>query len=269
MIVDYLILLFSGLFGGLLAGLLGIGGGVIYILILTPFLYGLGVCENEIIEYTIANSVFAIFMASVSGNVINYFKKEFYSSQILKIGIPSSILSILCMHFIVKEDWYSKNVFNVIILFLLGFMLYKMLLKTKINQVEKEGSSLTFNSIGVLAGIASALSGLGGGVLIVPLLQAINKTPIKKAKNISLGVIGVMALSLSLFNMTAKPNCVSSEFQIGLIVLPTVMIMVGGVVLGSPAGVWLSTKLQPSTIKIIFILLLISVIIRKGIEIFI
>ena len=269
MYLDYLLLLFSGFIGGLLAGLLGIGGGVIYILILPIFLQSAGVCDSEIIQYTIANSVFAIFMASLSGNVFNFLKKDFYISSILKIGVPSSIASVFCMHFIVKEGWYSKEIFNIIILLLLIFMLVKMSIKQKTDTTEKDSSYKILGSIGLLAGFASALSGLGGGVLIVPLLQSLNKTPIIKAKNISLGVIGIMAFTLSIYNLGTTPICISNQFQIGLIVFPTVMVMAIGVVLGSPAGAWVSYKLQPNYIKTIFILLLISVIIRKCFEIFI
>ena len=252
-----------GFFGGFLAGLLGVGGGVIYILILPLVLTEAGVCDNEIVKYTIANSVFAIFIASLSGNILNVRNGKFYSKQIFGIGIPAAIFSILTMIFIVSQPWYSREVFNSIVIFLLLFMMIKMLIKSKKTTIEKEISLGGLGLIGSGSGLVSALTGLGGGILVVPLLQAFFGVPIKKAKDISLGVIGVLALSLSIFNMTLSPNCVSEEFQIGLIVFPTVMLMIGGVVIGSPVGVWVSNKLQPNHIKIIFIILLASVIIRK------
>lgn len=261
--IETFYLLLSGFLGGFLAGLLGIGGGVIYILILPIALATAGICETEIIKYTIANSVFAIFVASLSGNITNIIKNNFYKTEIVRIGIPASFFSILAMVFIVSQPWYSKPVFNVLVVFLLIFMLIKMLIKSQKNEKEKLISNMGLNVIGSSSGVISALSGLGGGILIVPLLQSFYGVPIKKAKDISLGVIGVMAFALSVFNIFSASNCNANEFQLGLIVLPTVLTMTAGVVLGSPAGVWLATKMNAKYLRIIFILLLISVIARK------
>lgn len=261
--IETIYLLISGFVGGFLAGLLGVGGGVIYILILPVALATVGVCDADIVKYTIANSVFAIFVASLSGNILNIIKDRFYKKEIYRIGIPASVFSILAMIFIVSEEWYSKEVFNGLVVALLSFMLVKMLIEKKGKRKEKHISNFGLNAIGSSSGIVSAISGLGGGILIVPVLQSFYGMEIKKAKDISLGVIGIMAFSLSIYNLTSNANCISNEFQVGLIVFPTVLTISLGVVLGSPAGVWLSNKLQPNYIRIIFILLLISVIIRK------
>ena len=266
--IEILTLIAYGFFGGFLAGLLGVGGGVIYILILPLMLTGAGVCETEIVKYTIANSVFAIFIASLSGNIINIKNKSFYAKEIFSIGLPAALFSILAMVFVVSQNWYSKDVFNGLVIFLLAFMLIKMVFSKNLKGVEKSISNKGLTVIGSFSGIVSALTGLGGGILVVPLLQSFYGMEIKKAKNISLGVIGVMAFSLSVYNFWAQPNCFANEYQIGLIVLPTVLLMIIGVMLGSPAGVWISGKLKPDHIKIIFILLLASVIIRKLLALF-
>lgn len=261
--IETIYLLISGFAGGMLAGMLGVGGGVIYILILPIALATAGVCDADIVKYTIANSVFSIFVASSSGIIANILKGKYYVSEILKIGLPAAAFSILAMLLIVSKEWYSKEIFNGLVIVLLSVMLLKMLFAKKVKASEKEVKSSSFMKIGSVSGVVSALSGLGGGILIVPLLEGFYNMPIKKAKDISMGVVGLMAFFLSVYNLTFTGTCVSNEFQVGLIVFPTVMTMVGGVVLGSPTGVWISNKLQPNHIRIIFLILLTSVIIRK------
>ena len=264
--IEIIYLLIAGLMGGILAGLLGIGGGVIYILILESSLKKAGVCDDQLVLYVIANSVFAIFIASISGNIKSIWKRNMYYKEVLLIGLVSSICSILGVKFIVHTSWYSKEKFNVIVVFLLVFMLLKMVFKKHNQLIEEKFHFQKHGFIGVVAGFISSLSGLGGGVVVVPLLQNVFKMNIKKAKNISLGVIGVMAFFLSIFNMLVSPTCISSKFQMGVIVIPLAIIMSVGVAIGSPLGVKLSEKISERKLNWIFGLLIVSVIIRKTLE---
>lgn len=260
-------LLLAGFFGGFLAGMLGIGGGVIYILILPIAFENAGVCNSEVVAYTIANSVFAIFIASVSGNVSNIMKGKTYWKEILLIGIPASLFSIVSMMFIVKTDWYSKDMFNIVVLVLLSYMLIRLFTEKEKGDFKPiSNSKMTW--IGTFSGIVSALSGLGGGIIIVPMLKALFGMDIKRAKDISLGVIGVMAFSLSIYNLLPSDiKCYSDKFQVGYVVFPVILIMIVGVIIGSPLGIFVSNKLKGHWIKYAFIALLILVIVRKLLEI--
>ncbi len=61
-----LYLLLGGLIGGFSAGLIGIGGGTIYIFIIPLALDAINFPPDLIAPFTIANSFFAMFFASLS-----------------------------------------------------------------------------------------------------------------------------------------------------------------------------------------------------------
>jgi uncharacterized membrane protein YfcA len=67
--LDYFFLCLIGLIGGFLAGLIGIGGGVLYILILPYLLIELNYPAAEIVQFTIANSLVGTMFAALSGTL--------------------------------------------------------------------------------------------------------------------------------------------------------------------------------------------------------
>ncbi len=65
-ILDGILLFLTGIIGGFLAGLLGIGGGPIYVVIFTEFipkLYGALLSGPETVQLIIANTIFARMFA--------------------------------------------------------------------------------------------------------------------------------------------------------------------------------------------------------------
>ena len=91
---DILVLAIGGLVSGVMAGLLGIGGGVI----LVPLLVSLG---NEPIKAT-ATSSLAIVITSVSGSIQNWRMGYFNLKKILYLGIPALITAQLGVFLAIK-----------------------------------------------------------------------------------------------------------------------------------------------------------------------
>ena len=57
---DYLLLIAAGAIGGFMSGLIGVGGGIIFVPILTYFLSRLGYADEVLVKAVLANSLFAI-----------------------------------------------------------------------------------------------------------------------------------------------------------------------------------------------------------------
>jgi uncharacterized membrane protein YfcA len=117
--------------------------------------------------------------------------------------------------------------------------------------------------IGALAGILSALSGLGGGVIIISILTLRFNVDMKKAKSISLGVIFITSLVMTISNLLENPSLNFQSDNIGYIVWPLALSLSVGVVLGSPLGVRFSRRLSNRAISYIFVSFLAVVIIDK------
>jgi len=266
---DFLLLFIMGLAGGLLAGLIGIGGGVMYILALPYLLIGMGFPEQEIVQYTIANSIFGTMFAALAGNVALIKRGEFYWREIVLIGVFGTISSVLLLHLLVNTPNYNKQLFNYVVIVLMAFIAIRTLVQSNkpIGEgFEKKMSKFTLGLIGVGAGSISALSGLGGGTAIIPILNSGLKMSMHKAKAISLGVIFITAFFLSIFNLLESPMTDFVNQSTGYIVWPLALMISFGVVIGSPLGVILARRLSNKLISYIFVLFVLVVIADKAVQ---
>jgi len=263
--LDYLLLLAVGLVGGFLAGLLGIGGGVVYVLALPYLLLNMGFPLEELVSYTIANSIVGNLFASLSVNVTNIRKKQFYFKEVFWVGAFAAISSILLTKFFVNEGGYSQVAFNLAIIVLMALSIYSTLKQNlkKNKKDERDMSAPTAATTGTVAGSIAALSGLGGGVVIVPIMNSIFRMDMFKAKSISMGVIFITALSLTILNLIERPIIDYQNQSIGYIVIPLALIISMGVAIGSVFGVKVAQRLSNQTISLIFVVFLLIVIIDK------
>lgn len=249
----------AGLAGGFLAGLLGVGGGVIFVFVLSIYFEQFGISPEDLPRFLISNSIFATFFAGVSSSLKNNKLKSFHLKEVLVCALPGVISSLTLTYFITNYNWYNKKEFTIFFVLLLLFFLVRLVfIKSPKNQSEDYESSNNWSIglIGFFAGIISALSGLGGGVVIIPLLTQILKMPIKRAASISLGVIPFFALSMSLYYGFGFSPTVQIPYSLGFLVFPAAIPLVFGVLIAAPYGLKLSKKLSNRLIKVMFACLL-------------
>lgn len=267
----YIALLLSGVLGGVLAGMLGIGGGIIYVFALGFFLPKYGVVEAEFAQFIIANSLFCVFFASISSSISLYKRKEFYPRYVLLLGIPAVISSVGILLFVVNTPWFTRDTFNVIISGLMLYMLYKTVRKAvsvRDDRPIQEIHTAKLSFAGLMGGLVASVSGLGGGVVMVPLLNGIMKVNIKVTKSISLGVITMLSFVVSVYNLFVTVESDVNTLSSGLIVFPVSLVIVLGVIVGGPIGVWVSSRMNNRTISIIYAVFLTLFIVKKGIELY-
>ena len=266
--VTFLYLFLAGLVGGFVAGLVGIGGGIVYIFIIPLALRFMGAPEQEIAQYTIANSIFAIFFASASVNYTQIKMKNFYLRPVLIIGAFAVVSSLLTLQFIVNTSWYSVKVFNIVVIILLFYMLAFTLFSAKKNYrfpLDKL-KIWHYALVGLTSGVVASVSGLGGGIVIIPMLNTLMKIDIKKASSVSSGVIMISAIVMTLFNMLETTRSSFQNYNIGYIVFPVVFALAAGVILASGFGVRTAAKLSSKNISYIYAFFLTIVIFKKVIE---
>jgi uncharacterized membrane protein YfcA len=260
-IYEIIILLLLGGLGGLLAGLLGIGGGVIYVLVFNHYLQKIGVPDSIIVPSIIANSMFAILFAGISGSYKQWKNKNLFPSEMVIAGLAAAISSILFSYIISKGTWYTKENFSIFFIILLALIAFRIFTQRK--QLEQENSQnpsmLSLSITGLISGTIAAFSGIGGGVIIVPILTDRLKLPIKKATSISLGVISIMALCTSVYNILTS---IKTNGEATLIVSSLALPIAIGSLIGSPVGVQIASKLKPIQIRIVLFIFLISVIFK-------
>ncbi len=177
-------LIFLGISVGGLSGFFGIGGGTILI----PLLLMLGY-ETKI---AIGISVIQMVFSSIYGSYINNKKGTLDVSMVLIIGL-GGFCGALFSGIIASS--LSDKTLEMIFLAFASFALARMFFKTKQNVEQKELNKIVLFLIGLVLGTLSMLIGVGGSILLVPILVGFLHVELKKA--ISAGLFFVVFSSVS------------------------------------------------------------------------
>ena len=191
---QWLFLVIGGLFSGVLAGLLGIGGGTV----LVPFLMFL----NYTYEQSVATSSLAIIMTSFSGSVQNWRMGYLKIKSVIYLGISGLMFAFFAAKLVGNTPKFILEIgFGILLLVNLYLSnLRKKLAKNNDNKQNKIKVNPIFAKVttGGMAGALAGLFGVGGGVILVPLQMLLLGENIKKAIQTSLGVIVLTSLAATL-----------------------------------------------------------------------
>ncbi len=169
---------------GLLSGFFGIGGGTI----LVPVLLFMGYDIKEAVGISVVQMAFS----SIYGSFLNFKKGSLQFDTVLPIGIGGFTGALLSAWVIsVLESQTLEYIFLSFILVALLRMAYKPVEY----QQSREVHSIVLFLIGMLLGVFAISIGVGGSILLVPILVGFLHFELKKA--ISAGLFFVVFSSLS------------------------------------------------------------------------
>ncbi len=235
---SWLILAGGGAFAGVLAGILGIGGGFIIVSLMIALGYPF--------TQAIATSSLVIIMSSSAGSFYNWRMGYLSWQRIVYLAIPAIIFAPLGAYLTGEIPEY------ILLVIFACFMLVNIgLIRLKKSLVVKQHSITGFNPIfsriatGGIAGFLAGLLGIGGGAIMVPLQMLLLNEEIKTAVRTSLGVIVAATIS----------SCVLHLSRGNVLFVPGLVLGISGM-LGSQMGTRILPKLPNSLVSRIFILFL-------------
>lgn len=169
---------------GLLSGFFGVGGGTI----LVPLLLLLGY-ETKI---AIGISVIQMVFSSMYGSYLNYKKGTLNIAMIIIVGIGGFIGGLLSGYI---TSSVNDEILEVIFLSFAIFAFVRLFIKTKEHCQQKEVAKVFLFIIGFVLGAISMSIGVGGSIILVPILVGFLHVPLKQA--ISAGLFFVVFSSLA------------------------------------------------------------------------
>jgi len=172
------------IFVGILSGFFGIGGGTI----LVPVLLLLGY-ETKI---AIGISVVQMIFSSVYGSYLNNKKGTLDVAMVFIIGV-GGFIGALFSGFVVLS--FNDFILEMIFLAFAIFALIRLFIKTKEHKKQIKVSGFILFIIGLFLGLLSMSIGVGGSIILVPILVGFLHTPLKKA--ISAGLFFVIFSSIA------------------------------------------------------------------------
>lgn len=264
--MENFLLIVAGIIGGFIAGLTGIGTGIFMLAILPLVFDRYGVPEQYYVSVAIANAIFATLVSSLANVITTIRQRSFYLKETLWVGASAMVISFIIFELIVKSEFYSKNLFNSILVVFMFIIIIQTFKKLRLsNQKDEHVTNSKLLATGAAGGAVAALTGLGGGTIIIPLLNLWQRIDIKKAKSISFGTIFIIALWLTINNLFLEP-VTSIKGSKGLIVFPMILPLAFGVLIGSPMGVIASEKISSRAVTLTFLIMVSLVTIQKIIE---
>jgi len=254
------ILLLLGFPIGIFSGLLGIGGGVFIV----PTFYML--FPTYPAQAVIATSLTSIFIGNLITNYHFYKQKRIPEKKILipmlvAIAIGSLIGQKTTFLF---DPLTLKKIFATLLLVLMLQMLLSRKVQGRIeNPATLRNKEKFYAPISaLLAGFIGGITGLGGGVIMVPVLNIFCKmrmTWVVVYSNLAIGIgtlTALIAFGLKPMETSLIKHSLFTSFQLGHINFAMVFLVIPGAYLASKWGSRLSERLSQKTIKFIFSALL-------------
>jgi uncharacterized protein len=252
------ILLYLGLgaVAGVLAGLLGIGGGLVIVPMLVFALAWQGVAAEHLMHLALGTSLATIIFTAVSSFMAHH-RRGAVRWEVVRRIVPGILVGTLGGTFVAAA--LSTNFLKGFFVLFLYFVAFQMLTGRKPNPSrELPGPAGMFGAGGTI-GIFSSLVGIGGGTLSVPFMvwcniglhQAIGTSAAIGFPIAVAGTIGYVVNGLGASDLPA--------YSLGFIYLPALLAIVAASVFTAPLGVHLAHSLPVDRLKKIFALLLIAV----------
>lgn len=185
------VLLCAGLGAGVLAGLLGVGGGIVIVPVLSSMLGLTGTGEDVAMHVAVGTSLASIIPTAISSNRAHY-QRGAVDVDLLKSWAPAVAVGVLLGAALasVAKGAALSAVFGVVAL---GVALYMSLVPENVRLADHPPTGWLKNVIAATIGAISAMMGIGGGSLTVPTL-ALSNYPIRRAVGTSSAIGLVIAV---------------------------------------------------------------------------
>ncbi|MFC0118820.1 sulfite exporter TauE/SafE family protein [Pseudoalteromonas xiamenensis] len=246
---------------GFLAGLLGIGGGLIIVPVLTSLLLWLKVVpDTSVMLVAIATSLASILFTSTSSALAHHKNNNipWHIAPWVMGGVALGALLSSFFAALLPED-YVRFIFGISVLLIAYRMLFS---KERAEELVKLPKGPLLSSITALMGALSAMIGIGGGALIVPLLSHFS-IDMKKA----IGCASACGIVIALFGSVGYITSGWHVFEfsagfIGFIYLPALFGVVSTSWFMAPIGAKATHHLPVKVIKRVFAGLLVIIAIK-------
>jgi uncharacterized membrane protein YfcA len=251
-----LFLLLAGSAAGLIAGLFGVGGGIVVIPV-TLWILDTQSVDSTYIQHLAIGTSFSVMIFTTFFSSWGHFRKKAIRWDILKPMIPGIILGSIGGS-LLASFIPSKGLQYVFVVFAYGVSL-----KTLIGFNPKSSWSLPkppgIFGVGSLIGSISSLLGIGGGVFNVPFMLSC-KVPVKEAIGtsaaLSWGIAFTGAISYLFSGLKVDTLPAGS---LGFCYLPIALVLVITTSIFAPLGVRLAHRWSSERLQIVFGILLLVV----------
>ncbi|MEC9434510.1 MAG: sulfite exporter TauE/SafE family protein [Pseudomonadota bacterium] len=249
-----LALLGTGVVAGVLAGLLGVGGGIVIVPVLSWLLALVALPDALTQHLAVATSLATIIPTSIS-SARSHRKRGSVDMERLRLWAPGVILGALAGGLVAKfaSGDALRLVFGVVAL----LVAVNMFMPRQVQAAEAppKGAPANWSIAGVI-GLFSSMMGIGGGTLAVPIQSAVGipiRTAVGTASALGLliAVPGTLGFIWAGWNVEGLP-----PLSLGYVSLPAVALIVPATWVFAPQGAKLAHRVDQALLRRLFALFL-------------
>ena len=249
----------TGVFAGLIGGLLGLGGGIIIVPVLHYLFIQQGFPSSLLMQLAVTTSLATIIITSMSATYTHHRKGAVSWPTVIHFAPGILIGAVIGA---ILADLLSSNtlriafgVFEIFVAIQIGFEI-----KPRAQTALPGTTGLIGSGVGI--GLLSTLLGIGGGTLTVPFLlwcnvNIRNAVAISSACGFPIAIAGTTALVIAGWNNQDVP-----ANSIGYLYWPAALIIIAMTIFFAPMGARLAHYLPIPTLKRVFAVVLAIVGIR-------
>ncbi len=236
-----------GFAAGLLGSIIGLGGGIIIVPVLTFFGFSPALAAS--------NSIFAVFSNAIASS-ISYAKQRRIEYSIgLKLGllsIPGTIVGAYVSSEITPSIF--KILFALILISASVYIFSKRKIEPKNYNLSKQIMILAVGA-SFFAGIISGLFGVGGGIIFVPLMVVVMGLSMKNAAPTSQFIL-----------LFASGSALVTHTLLGHPDFYQALLLAIGAFVGGLVGARLSLEIKENSLKILISIVMIGVAVKLFID---
>lgn len=255
-----LAMVLTGLVAGVLAGLLGVGGGIVIVPVLDAVLGSLGVDPAVRLHVAVATSLATIIPTSLASSRAHY-RRGAVDLDVTRFWAPFVLLGSVAGTVLATR--LSGATLALIFAGLALLVAIKLLLPLEGVQLSKSVPRTVFGALPPAGiGLLSSMLGIGGGTLSVPAL-----TLMGESMHRAVGTAALFGLLISLPGTLAyivvgwgDPRLPTGS--IGYVNLPGLLLISPATVLAAPLGARLAHRLSAGHLRLAFGLFLLVVAAR-------
>ena len=257
------VLLVIGAFAGVIAGLLGVGGGIVLVPSFYYMFTHLGYGGPQLMQVCLATSL-ATIMATSMRSVMAHHRKGAVDWQVLRHWAPWIIIGAIVGVFVAASlrSTTLTAIFGVLAMIAGLYMAFG-------RDVWRLGPAMPGQPVrGILAstiGFLSVLMGIGGGTFGVPLMS-LYSMPIHRAIATASGFGMVIAVP-SVIGFLLLPVQQAPPYSLGAVNIPAFLIVIATTLLATPWGVRLAHAMNPKPLRrafAVFLILVAANMLRKS-----
>lgn len=269
------LLVVAGLGAGFIAGLVGVGGGIIFTPVLFAFYATQDVPSAVVTPLTIGSGLLCTGLASAVSAWSHDRRGAVDRRMALGVGLASAVAVVAVTRGIVTQLWYDATVFQLLFAAVLLVVVVRMVRDTSPSDASdavddlddadgaataSHGSWASWGITGTAAGAVASAVGVGGGVVLVPAYARGFGVPMHRAVGTSsativlISLLGVATYVVTGWNVPGRPATALGYVDVG-----RALLLAGPALVAAHIGASVAHRVDTHRLRLAFAVLAVVV----------